>query len=926
MTAQDPIGDVGLNTLSLIGPTNIGGTIAMNADASNTLSMAGIVDTRDPNDPLDPGTAQVWRSTIVGDLPMVALSSDADHDFGKNTLNMGVATTITGNVIMDAGESNTANVDTGWIKVYGSGGAIDGTYDSTSDVQSFDMLANTNALNVTGGELIITEAAGAGVNSITMKNRQRNDALILPTNTISVADDARLISETGVDMGNLATAAGSGAYSYTTVMLNGQSVEVFYFDYSAVPATTVFDTNANYIAVNGKMYTGNIVASSDTSTYGGITHVAINNNIKITGPATVNLLDVPVYAGPFAPLNTFLETTSILATGVVIQNGVFNSINVDPIAPGEAALVVDDIIQQGAMPISALAQTNEVLVDANAHFFGQNITQEATANNTIDISGVRFLAAPGGQETITESNVDGAISQYSGFGDNSTALFTTDVGNVDAAANAIGQQADDGSNTLDVSGDTINSVTGPAHVMTDPTVVVDSTVNGNIAQQATDDNTAILNITDVNGAITQTAGIDATDDNILISTGLAQLAYTPVDPGTGFPILVEAAIIDNNVLGGPITQTAGGVNTLFLNPTDVNGNITMTAGLNNDLDSNGAQLDAIVSQDPITADSILLQGTIIDSNVISGDLLMDAGTSNDAVLTVTDIGGSMTMTAVDDNFLFSGGSQVAPVIGTDFATGYNIWLQAPVVDQNIISGSLTVTNTNGLNVAALNATDVLGDLTVSGWSVNGIGSYGTVFAAVQSQDPTTGDANLISGALVVNNQITGDVAITSVNSLNDVDLINTDVTGGVALDALTANTLDIEGSISPIQTGLTASVLGVQNDQILESPSVTKSTVGGTVSLASAGDDNELDMRVADTGAITMTTTAGGNNTLNSIGTGFPGFVSMDDVTGLNEVYNGFEPIAIYPNVINGNVAMTTADDGNNTATLFITDINGGLS
>jgi hypothetical protein len=933
MTAQDPIGDIGRNRLDLIGPTNIGGTITMNADASNELNMAGIVDTRDPNDLLDPGTAQVWRSTIVGDLPMVALSSDVDHDFGMNTINMGVATTITGDVLMDAGVSNTVNVDTGWIRNYAGGGPIDGEYDSTSDVQSFDMLANTNALNVDGGELRITEAPGALVDGITMKNRQRNDAGILPANTITVANDARLISETGVNMGNMTDTPPASAYSYTTVLLNGDSVEVFYFDYGLVtPAADVFDTDSNTITVDGKMYTGNIIASPDVTTYGGIEMTATNNLIDVTGPAVENLPDVPVYAGPMGPSNQFLETTSNLQTGLVTMHGRFNDIVVSGGAPGESAMVSDDILMEGMdLPGTQLAENNELLVASESHFFGHNITQLASDFNTVTISGVRFPAAIGGQDTITESKVDGFIDMYALNGANTATLFTTDVvDTVDPFGSYINMEAVNDSNVLSVSGDTIARVTGPAHIMIHPTVVVDTTVAGPITMLADDDNTATLNITDVNGAITQTAGTDAVDDNSLISTGLAQVAYTPVDPGTGFPILVEAAIIDNNVLGGPITQTAGGVNTLFLNPTDVTGGITMTAGLNNDLDSLGAELAAIPSQDPVTQDSILLQGTIIDSNVISGDVLMQAGTYNDAVLTVTDIVGSMTMDAFDDNFLFSAGSQVGPVIGTDFATGYNILLQAPIVDQNVIDGSLTMVNLDGLNMAQLDATDVLGDLTVSGWSVNGIGSYGTVFAAVKSQDPTTDDVNLISGALVVNNQITGNVSVTSMDSLNDVDMINTDVTGGVALDALTTNTLDVVGIVSPIQTGLTAPVLGIQNDQILENTSVTKATVGGLVSLTSATDNNMLNLIVADAGGVAMTTTDGGNNLLNSQGQPVFGYVSMDDATGVDEVYNAFEPNMLVFNEINGDVTMTTADDGVvdadavNFADLFVTNIVGG--
>ena len=870
--------DAAVNTLSMTGPTSIAGTVTMEADSSNTVDIAGLADFG--------GTEEVFRAIIDGPLAMTALS--ADESAGTNVLTIGDVASITGAVTMDAGVSNTVTVDTGWVKQY-IGGPMDGTYDSTADILSLDMLANTNLLDVQGGELIVSEAYAPGVNGITMKNRERNDVLIQPTNTISVASDGRLVMETGVDMGNMATDPQTGAYSYTDVTLNGESVEVFYYNYSITPATDIFDTFQNTIEVNGKMYTGNVVSNTDVTTYGSIDMIGTSNGITVTGPADTNAKVDPYDGSEMDPTDQFLENTSNLQTGLVGMHGASNTIIVYADNPGEAAMVSSDIMMDGmATGAFTLADANSITVFNNAHFFGGSITQRAVLVNTISITGVTFPGAGAdGQDKIVESVVDGYVDMYLLNGNSNDArFFTTDInGYINM------QTVDGGSNSLNVEGVAITRVTDGVNdqILLQPTVVVGSTVDGAITVEANglgQSNSVGLIITDVNGGITMTAPWL----NLFGSNGFAQAAVTAIDPNTGLDVLVEGAVVDANVIDGDIALTtldSGGINDASLIVTDVGGGISMVSTDTNSLIStglDGLSTPAVTSNDPLTGLPILLEGSTLRHNDIDGAITMDADTGNNtATLTSTDVHGSVTQdTLLGDNSLNTTGSYVGPVTGLsiapDLAPGTEYLLQPAIVNYNLIDGDVSQNAPDGSNDAFVSLSNITGSL-------------------VQ----TSLDGNV---AFVHMADIGVNVSQVATDGANDLDLIGVIVPEIVYTSGDIQPEVDLSVNIAGTVTqnsGYTGLVLGIQNDALLvnaNTGNISQTSLWGTDDDATADQTNmvnQAEMSDSTTGDVTQVTTNGLNE-----------MDITDSTTGaLSQTStNGYNDLTVDPSDVNGGITQ----------------------
>ena len=934
---DNPVGTNQLNVgsvLDLVDPelstgASVNANVVMNSDSLNGLVIGGAIDAEE----------NTFEAKIGGDVTMSAF--DADGILGANTLDMGVVSTITGNVSMEAGAENTVTVNTGWIKDY-SGGPLEGQYDATAKVNSLAMQADSNVLNVNTGELIITEAYAAGVNGITMINNQR-DVSVNPTNAITIADTGRLVMETGVSMGNMTETLPSGVYNYTDVMLNGDSVEVFYYNYSETPAEDVFDTYQNLITVNGKMYTGNVEESSDVSTYGSIDMIGEFNGISVIGPA-----DTDGTVGPYNPDDTtgaFAATTSVLATGLVgMHGGDSNDIIVYADNPGEAAWISSDIVMDGmATGDFTLADMNAINT-TNSYFFSGSITQRGQSVNTIFVTGVTLPGGgPDGQDLIVESEVDGFVNMYLLDGNGNDATFaTTDInGDIDM------QTAIYGYNSLSVSGAAVSRVTDGINdqILLQPTQVYKSTVDGSVTMSAAGSgNTLVLGIADVNGDVSMTS-MSEFGYNLLGSNGFTQAAYTAVDPSTGLEIMIEDAIINANVIDGAISMITGGNNDLELSITDVAGSITMTAGNFNFLTSTGfTGFAPVVSNDPDTGLPILLAGSNVRNNNIGGAIEMTAGTGNNtATLTATDVNGAFTQTtAYGSNSLTSTGTYVAPVTGLSIvppAVSVEEYLvQDAIVEVNLIDGDVSQTAADGGNTANLTLTNVTGGLSMNAEGSNTAQISTSDIGADIAMTAVTG-----SNSLELAGDIIPEVTYSSGDVQPEIDL-TVNVGGGVTMVAEIDNNASIE--IADITGGVTMTAATGSNTV----SSILDSAIGGDFTMT-AGADNTI-TKMTDSiisGNLSMTAVTGGNSATidpSYIGDGTGTAVSMSalldntlDVSGDSvaavltpttpdpavdqEIEAGTNTVS--KSMLYGNVSMESTE-GSNTASFDITDVTGGVT
>jgi hypothetical protein len=785
-------------------PATVTGDVSMESDTYNLLNITGKVLT-------DPDTLKETevRATIDGNVDMAALEHDVDGvllPVGTNDLDIGVAATITGAVTMTSGGgvTNDVDVDADWLKEY-NGGPNDGQiFDGTSDVLSLTMVGDVNELDVNTGTFIISEATG--VLGLSMTQAQPNRDWSGGYNMVVVTDEAAMVmsldpanvlaGRSDILMGNTVDTFVSGVYDYASAAMYGPDldIELYTYDWSGSVAGAIFDTTENVIEVGGKLYTG------DNTMIGEL------NVIDVVGPASTS---VDVSGGVYD------LTTSLYEGGLVTQSGIDNMILVGTgmPGPGEAAFVSGNILQTGiAVPMQVASDTNVIDVSSDAWFSSGSIDQFALTSNTIVISGYQTPVILGAfQDTITESLVDGPITQIADPGNNYASLYTTDVnGNIsqDAGMN----------NELYIAGESLPYAIDDNGGTTDdylaaPNTVVKSTVTGNINQIAEDGNAASLDMADVTGSVTQLTDIGG---NAFESNGIFMVGGLPNGPAVygqdlaGNDIWLQDAFVDENIIGGPLSQTAtDSGNFALLELTDVNGDVTQTAQTGNTLVAIGELTNPTIG-DNIDGSESVLQGKDDVPVDISGNVLMETATNdNGADLIIAKVGGSMTMNAdTGSNGLFLAGEIAGPL--------------------------------------AMNA-EVNNDLlSIGGWAYASTGpdAGGNDIILPGAPDPTK----------VLEAQI-GGVSMVSATGWNDAELYTTDVNGSIAMTALAGdNELDVVGDVIPDLV----SGFGPNIGTVLEVGQTLTSTVTGTIDMiaqnlaGTAGGSNSAYLAIAASGAVNM--------------------------------------------------------------------------
>jgi hypothetical protein len=758
--------------------------------AGNTLTMQGYVN-YDLSDMTAPEA--VYRASIGGNVFMSAegftgVSADILRtDVGSNVMILGAgltqgATTIGGDVVMNAGISNYVNVDTGWNYQYDMATSAPGsTYDAASYVKSFDMASQDNLISVDGGTFVITATTGNGI-AMTQDNIARGATFSGGDNMFDVDDTARLVSTSDILMGNTMdalTSAGVYTYSFCTPDPNVLAgLETYHFVWNNAVTGVTFDTNENDIIVNGKM------SASDVVMYG------TDNNIELDGPA------VP-------PVGVTQQAATIHFDNVAM-NGLYNEITVEGNTAGDAEFTSGTILMNLGIGVSGAAIQNRITNDDDYEtlFNSEDITMIATNSNELKIYGmvngvvvtnssidgnVLMLAGPTAgfndavfdltditgdvgmnagtfnAAKITASTVTGSISQTAGTFNFLGIDPSTVTGNVSmdsALGGGISGYGDVG-NMLWLQGATAGTgITGNVDVTLSRiggNVTMDA--NSGLAAGATGWNVLMVNMGGITGSVSMTSVVGVTGGNYLDLngvTGHSGLSDTVVESFIGGLVMDNRGItagatggfnsvdIDLGNVNGSISMFASGSGATFIAGntytfgtnllevsggvvagvtyySDITGGVSMTALLgNNSIGFTMATVGAGITMNSVTNWN---SANIVDSN-ISGGIYQTGGQGNILHIDPSTITGGVVMTSIfDNNILDIAGagaslSSIAGGVNMSTVTGDN---ELELISFASISGGVIMTNTGSFGQIGDSYLDVYNTTSIAGGVTFGIG-------------------------------------------------------------------------------------------------------------------------------------------------------------------------------------------------------------
>jgi hypothetical protein len=959
----------------LSGAATVDGNVTMETTSTNRLAMEGLVVT-DFSDMLIPET--VYRATIGGNVLMNAIDGLTG---GANTVLLGdgfheSATTIAGDVTMNAGASNTVTVDTGWLYEFDE----DGSHDAASYVNSFIAMATEgdNTLEVEHGTFVIGATAGDG---ISMRQDLFKEGGTGGDNLIDVDEEARLVMTSDVRMGNTVDdILVYGAYDYLDVTITG-NIETYHFIWSDDVPGTLFDTVENTINVDGKMFAGNIVMT------------ASDNDIFLSGPARVPWTAVAATeAGIMTPPGA---TGAIMDVDNITMNGWTNTIKIEG-HTGAALFDSGNIIMSWGAGVTGGtfidAKTNTITNDADSEtlFRSGSISMFASNENRMTIFGM--IDAEG---AVTKSTVTGDVNMVTTAlagvttdnGINSAVLIDTDItGNLNMTAGG----GVSGLNVLDLFG----SITGVSG-----TVVTESNISGNVAM-TTDVgvtgatyaglNVAVISLGNIGGNVDMKT-LGAAGDNILMVLGGATggVTYTSdiggginMDSNAGYNQLnlFSATVGDVAPLGitmdagnynwakltgstvtGNIVQTAGDWNYLSVDPSTVDGGITMEAETLNDLYVLG-EVSAGVTGVNEAGDDILVAGTLFAKSIVNDTVEMTANDgSNYATFFLSDVFDSITLTAEEYNQLDVGGTYMSEITG--LVSGVPAVLQSSMWSINTIDGDVDMTSNTNSNRAVLYLVDISGDLTMTlntkSWNwdmnyliiqgqavpaglvepafdimshidgsismmINGQGYNTMLFDRVELGAGLTMETNATrlkesngdNYAIIENSEVAGGVDVNALGLIgnNSVEVTDSTISGGISTLAVAgSNILWIDPSKVNGNVGMTA---GIGNTFAM-----FDGTVIGDVTMFAAEDGNTFGMFDSGvTGDITMSSTHGSNAFGFGEDSGYAGFTasSLSHITG--DVHmtagisgaSGGSNIMFQLGVLDGSLVMGATADGFN--------------
>ena len=931
----------GTNTL-IIDPSTVNGSATMNAAINNDLTVLGAIN----------GAGNVIESVITGDVGMIAAT-------GANNATLTMSD-INGNVSMTAGTDNIMNI-TGTIDGFGNvitsdiGGSVDMTANTGSNTLILAMatIGSTVTMNTAVDNTLIVSGAIDGFGNViesvintnvTMNAPGTNNATLTMTdvngNVAMTAGTDNSLNVTGaVDgFGAVITSDISGSVTMDAATGGNSLGLTMATTGSSVTMNAALDNLATITdsAVGGDVAMtagGNNTLMIDPSSVAG--HVAMTATGAVAGDNTLNVIGavdgisglvIPSSIGTYIDMEAFNGSNSATIDKATVGGAVTMNTNSSAFGNngltvigytdslgyvskstigGNVSLTTDSFISGGdnTVAINIGDVTGSVNLDSIAGALGNN---SLTLTGTVDTFGVVTKSTIGGDAFLRTAATTLAT------GNNTVDILNGDVtGNVTLDSSLLFPSFA-GDNSLTVTGDTLGGVST-------------SNIGGGVSMtDHAGDNTLAFNLATVGAGIGLTAdtGDNIVDINASAITGNVVLTAT-LGNNTGVNPVVGVKITASTITGS-VNMTAGGTNTLTIDPSTVTGDVTQNstgASGSNNLTvigivdgGTGAVTPSVIGGNVGLTSAANVVGTgnniiiITDGNVV-GNVALDAngtaggnsltvtGSNVAAVITPSTISGSVIMNAANDsNTLGLNIAAVGAGIGMSALIGDN----SAVITDSAITGSIGMT-AGGVNILTIDPSTVSGDVTMT------------------STDNTLN----VLGAGIITSDIAGSISMSASTVNNTLDLNIATVGNGVGMTATAGdNSADITASKITGNVILTATV-GNNTGSTPAGVKVTDSTINGNINLIAGGNNTLTIDPSAVNGDVTLNSTAG-NNTLDVEGVvGTPstisGLASLTAIAGSNV-------LTLVDATIGNGVSMTTAA-GTNTATVGAnSSVTGGIA
>jgi filamentous hemagglutinin family protein len=901
------VGDVTANgfTLADTGDLTVGGANGVQGGAGATITDTGTLFVNTTVS----GTAVSLGATAISILGLVT-------DGGAGTV---VLTATGGNILESTGQSGTGRVIAGTLTGSATGAAIMNGHNTIAAIGDFApdglSLFDTIGLTVNGTTGI---ASGAGA-SITTQGTL--------TVTSAVTGTSVDLTATSMSLAGLVSAGTTGPLTVTATagdIAGAGTLVAGTFDGTATGAVNL--TGANTIGTVGD-FTANAFTLDDTG------DLTVAGSFGVFGDVAATIVDTGTLT-----IQTGVRAAAIgLTGGAVAIPGIVSDGGAGTVvllATGgtisETGTLIAGTLSGSATGTTSLTGTNTIADVGN--FSGNGVTIDDTGNLAAG-TGANGLTGGAGGATIVDSGVltvDGVFGTSIDLTANSIAV----PGTLGTATSAITVAATNGGITgagTIVAASLAGSSTA-ATSLTGPNII--AAVGNFAAAGFTLDDTGNL-------AIAGTTGVSAGANAAITTSGTLTVTSTVSASAvglTGGAIAINGLVTDGG--GGTVmlTATAGGIaetGTLVSgnlsgsatgaialtgsNTIPIVGDVTAAGFTLNDsgnltvAGTNGVQGGASTS---ITDSGTLSVNTTVSGTAVGLDAaaifilgLVTDGGAGTVALTAT--GGSIvegfgqtgtgrviagTLTGSATAAVFMNGDNTIAAVGNFAPDGLSLLDTIGLtVDgtSGIRSGAgVSVTTQGTLTVAsAITGTSV--DLTATSMSLTGLVGAGP--ARTLTLTATTGDiagtGTLVAGTF--DGTAAGVINLTGANTIATVgdvrangftldDTGNLTVAGSLGIVGGIAATIVDTGTLT-IQSGVTATAIGLTGGAIAIPGLVTDGGAGTVVLIATAGTIGEAGTVIAGTlsGSATGTTSLTGSNTIAAVGNFSGNGVTLDDSVDL---------------------------------------------
>jgi autotransporter-associated beta strand protein len=881
---------VTLNNLTLGNAGANSGNVSVTA---NAIHVNGTIDTTAGSS----GNVQLTAGGSIGESGAISTN-------GTLTTSSATGTALGGaNHVAAFNASNSAS---GAISLTNTAATltITGIGQSGTVAGSDISVTNTGAITTTTGG-ISTSTAGSGSIQLSATGAE----------TIGTHVTARGSGTATLSAGGLLSVNSNVSTSAGSISLSGAGV--------AEATGVTVNAGSGTITVNGGGAAVNLNGGSLTTTNATTAAVTIENATTVAlGSITANSGTVVLGAGDITGAVTQNPGTAVSASALTA-----NTSGSIALANGNNAIsTLGSVTRGGALTLQdtgALTVTGPVTA--------------GTISNAVSIATTGTLAVNGNVSTSGANNVSlsgGGVTQATGS-------------TVNAGSGTITVNGGGGAVNLNGSSLTTTNATGAAVTVQNATTVA----LGNITASS---GTVVLGAGDVSGAVTQNPGTAISANALAADTGgsitlgnstnaVADLAAITthgalvvndasaptvtgtVNSGGGDVTICTSAAggiaVNQTINAGTGTlrlQSAGGVSqTAGVTAASLGVNAAATVTLTNSGNSLSTTFAATSTGAISFTDSVgFSTGQVSSSACFPTSVNGVSTTANNAAISLTASGGTLTVAGTNGNVTTNGsGSVTLQGAGLTQATGSTVNAGSGTITVNggggavnLNGGSLTTTNATGAAVTIQNATTVaLGNITASSGTV--VLGAGDVSGAVTQNAATALSANTLTAST------SGSVNLG--NATNAIANLGAITTGGTLLvnDASAPTVTGAVNSNGSDVTIATSAAGGIAINQTVNAGT-------GTLRLQSAGGVSQsaavsaANLGVSAAGTVTLT------NAGNSVSTTFAatstGPISFTDGTGFSTGQVGSS--AGFPATVNG--VSTTA----NNASISLTAASGSLT